>query len=73
MVGRVNSGQLCTVEPTTNLEVGDVVLCKVNGRQYLHLIKATQGDRYQIGNNRGGINGWTNKNNIFGKLVQVED
>lgn len=73
MVGRVNSGQLCTVEPTTNLEVNDIVLCKVNGSQYLHLVKAINGDRYQIGNNHGRINGWTGRNNIFGKLVKVED
>lgn len=73
MVGRVNSGQLCTVEPTTNLAIDDVVLCKVGGSQYLHLIKAIQGDRYQIGNNHGRINGWTSKHNIFGKLVKVED
>ena len=36
---------------------GDVVLCKVNGRHYLHLVKAIQGKRFQIGNNRGRING----------------
>src|SRR5262245_13390557 len=39
MQGKIDSGQLCTVEPvdTTSLQVGDIVLCKVNGRQYLHL------------------------------------
>lgn len=35
MQGRVESGQLCTVEPIEEIKVGDVVLCKVNGRQYL--------------------------------------
>lgn len=60
MSPRIESGQLCTVEPVepTELEVGDIVLCKVNRSQYLHLVKAIQGSRYQIGNNRGGINGW---------------
>ncbi len=35
MAGKVESGQLCTVEPvdTTILEVGDIVLCKVNGNE----------------------------------------
>jgi hypothetical protein len=45
MRGKIESGQLCTVVPALDeLRVGDVVLCKVNGRQYLHLIKAIQGD-----------------------------
>jgi hypothetical protein len=76
MKGKIESGQLCTVEPVSNfaeLEKGDIVLCKVNGSQYLHLIKAIQGTRFQIGNNRGRINGWVGTNAIFGKLVKVED
>ena len=74
MTGKIDSGQLCTVEPVkdTVLEAGDIVLCKVGGSQYLHLIKATQGDRYQIGNNKGHINGWVGRHCIFGKLVKVE-
>lgn len=73
MVGKIESGQLCTVSPVDgDLEVGDVVLCKVAGKQYLHLIKAIQGARYQIGNNKGHINGWVGRNCIFGKLVKVE-
>lgn len=51
MRGKVASGQLCTVEPAP-LVVGDIVRCKVNVREYLHLIKAIQGDRFQIGVNR---------------------
>lgn len=35
------------------------MLCSVHGRQYLHLIKAKRGEQYQIGNNHGRINGWT--------------
>jgi hypothetical protein len=74
MRGKVESGQLCTVVPVSEpLSVGDVVLCKVNGRHYLHLIKAIQGERYQIGNNRGRINGWISRSGIYGKCVRVED
>ena len=58
-------------DPAT-LEVGDIVLCKVNGREYLHLIKAIQGNRFQIGNNRGRINGWISANSVFGKCTGVE-
>ena len=76
MKGKIESGQLCTVEPIadfTELEKGDIVLCKVNGNEYLHLIKALQGARFQIGNNRGRINGWVGTNSIFGRLVKIED
>lgn len=75
MKGKITSGQLVTVEALNDrtLKPGDIVLCKVNGTQYLHLIKAIQGDRYQIGNNVGRINGWTNKNSIFGICVKIED
>lgn len=76
MQGKIESGQLCTVEPIEDyesLEKGDIVLCKVNGSQYLHLIKAINGKRFQIGNNRGRINGWITANQIFGKCVKIED
>ena len=75
MHGKVDSGQLCTVEPVDPiaLQVGDIVLCKVNGREYLHLIKAIQGARFQIGNNRGRVNGWVSAGAIFGRCVRVED
>jgi len=74
MRGKIESGQLCTVEPIDGaLQVGDIVLCKVNGHEYLHLIKAIQGERFQIGNNRGFINGWISRNAIFGKCVRVAD
>lgn len=74
MKGKIESGQLCTVAPVdaSTLEKGDIVLCKVNGSQYLHLVKAIQGDRFQIGNNRGRINGWIGPNCIYGKLIRVE-
>lgn len=74
MTGKIESWQLCTVEPADqeSLKVGDIVLCKVNGKQYLHLIKAIQGKRFQIGNNRGRINGWVGENSIYGKCTRVE-
>jgi hypothetical protein len=51
------------------LVVDDIVLCRVKGNQYLHLVKAIQGERFQIGNNRGGINGWITRRQIYGWLV----
>ena len=74
MSPRIESGQLCTVEPveTALLKVGDIVLCKVSGNEYLHFVKAIQGQRFQIGNNRGGINGWIGPNAVYGRLTKVE-
>lgn len=73
MKGKIESGQLCTVAPVdpATLAVGDIVLCRVRGAEYLHLVKAIQGNRFQIGNNRGYINGWIGASGIFGKLVAV--
>ena len=76
MTGIVGNGQWVTVAPIAaedDIQKGDVVLCKVNGAEYLHLIKAVRAGDYQIGNNRGGINGWTKRANLFGKLVSVAD
>lgn len=68
MSGKIESGQLVTVVPLGDRtpQVGDIVLCRVNGSQYLHLVKAVSGERFQIGNNRGRINGWISRRNIFG-------
>jgi hypothetical protein len=74
MSPKIDSDQLCTVVPVdpAELRVGDIVLCKVNGNEYLHLVKAIQGPRFQIGNNRGRINGWIGASSIFGRLAKVE-
>ncbi|MCA9693149.1 MAG: S24/S26 family peptidase, partial [Myxococcales bacterium] len=80
MRGKINSGDLVTVAPAGDraLAVGDIVLCKVAGSQYLHLIKAIRGApgepdaRYQIGNNRGRINGWVGASSIYGVVTRVE-
>lgn len=75
MTPRIKSGQLCTVEPVKiqDLVPDDVVLCKVRGSEYLHIVKAIQDGRYQIGNNKGYVNGWVGASAIYGKLVRVED
>jgi hypothetical protein len=75
MSGRIESSQLVTVAPVDprTIERGDVVLCKVGGREFLHLVKAVQDGRFQIGNNKGHVNGWTGPNGIYGKVVSVED
>jgi hypothetical protein len=74
MSGKIESGQLCTVVPVdpTTIKTGDIVLCKVRGREYLHIVKAIQGSRFQIGNNRGHINGWIAAGSIFGRCSKIE-
>ncbi len=76
MSGKIESGQLCTLSPDiADLAVGDIVLCKVGGKVYLHLIKAIKQDStrksYLIGNNKGHTNGWTSS--IYGKLIKVSN
>jgi hypothetical protein len=74
MRGRLDDGNLVTVEPCDpeTLQAEDIVLVRVNGRDYLHLIKAVSGERFQIGNNRGRINGWVGRHCIYGKATRIE-
>ena len=74
---KVMSGARVVVEPValTDLAVGDIVLCRVKGNVYLHLVKAIRGSgantSVQIGNNRGKINGWTRT--VYGRAVEIDN
>jgi hypothetical protein len=86
MVPIIKSGQLVTVAPLSHSREpgrGDVVLCHVAGKDYLHKIISAEGiqtagggvflgQRFQIGNNRGYINGWTSREKVYGLVVSVE-
>ncbi len=78
MKGKVNDRDLVTLEPcnSEDLEQEDIVLVRVKGNVYLHLIKAIKQvkdkKRFLIGNNRGGINGWVNANAIYGIATQIK-
>lgn len=84
MYPEIRSGQKVYVDPIwacEPLDKGDIVLCEVQGRQYLHFIKdirVISSDQfplyreYLIGNNRGGTNGWIPINQIYGKLTKIE-
>ncbi len=73
MVPLIYSGQKHELSPVLDwedIEVGDIVYCKVSGRFFTHLVKAKNKDRgLQIGNNRGYINGWTKQ--VYGKVTKV--
>jgi len=74
MVPIVRSRQLVRLEPIGEgpVDVGMVVLAKVHGRFYLHKVVGVRGDRVQIGNNRGFINGWTSRDRVYGVATSVD-
>lgn len=72
MIPLIKSGQEHKLAPAKweDVSVGDIVYCKVNGNFYTHLVKAKDEQRgVQIGNNKGGINGWTKQ--VYGKVTEV--
>jgi len=76
MVPLIYSKQLVTVAPIKESDLlgpGDVVLCKVKGKEYLHKIVSIHGSSVTIGNNKGFINGQTGLDSIYGKLIKVEN
>lgn len=69
----IKSGQehkLAPIKKWEDCEVDDIVYCKVKGNFYTHLVKAKNNDKgLLIGNNKGGVNGWTKQ--IFGKVIEI--
>jgi len=68
----IHSGQeheLTPVKSLDEIQVNDIVFCKVKGNYYTHLVKAKSSLGVLIGNNRGHINGWTKQ--VFGKVTKV--
>ena len=74
MEPKISSRNKVTLVPfdPNNFKRGDIVLARVNGRDYLHLIKGVKKDQVLIGNNKGHLNGWTNIKNVFGIVVKIE-
>lgn len=65
---------LVTIEPVDpdKVHAGDIVHVKVKGRWYTHKVIAVTKDQVLIGNNKGHLNGWTNRRNIAGIVTKVE-
>lgn len=61
------------VTDDVELKKKDIVMCKVKGHYYLHLIHSIKnnGESFLIGNNHGHMNGWVARNKIFGKVVEI--
>ncbi|GIF75478.1 hypothetical protein [Asanoa siamensis] len=76
MVPLIRSRQLVTVAPVeaARVEVGDIVLVRVAGTTYLHLVTAVDhtAGRVRISNNRGRVNGWTNHARVYGICTAVD-
>jgi hypothetical protein len=51
------------------LKAGDAVLCRVGRAEFLHEIKALDGDRFVIANHKGDVNGTVTREKIYGRLV----
>ena len=75
MLPLVKSGQSVLLAPCKidELQVGDIIYCRVHGKDYCHLVKAidkTEG-RVLIGNNKGRVNGWASQ--VYGKVVEKKN
>lgn len=78
MDGRVADGDSVTIESCAagDLVAGDIVLARIQGRRYshlvLHLVIAREENRFLIGNNRGRLDGWVTAEEVFGKVTGVQ-
>lgn len=57
---------------TSKLKKNDIVLVKVKGNIYTHKVLGFRKGQVQIGNNHGGVNGWTNLENVYGIVVAID-
>lgn len=71
MTPLIKSGQNHKLSPVKweDCDINDIVYCKVNGRYYTHLVKGKSERGLLIGNNKGGINGWTKE--VYGRVIEV--
>lgn len=72
MIPLIKSGQKHKLAPIKweDCNEKDIVYCKVKGNFYTHLVKAKSNDKgLLIGNNKGGINGWTRQ--VYGRVIEI--
>ncbi len=75
MTGLINDGDLVTLSPcdACGLNAGDIVLARVEGRRFrhvvLHKVVAIEQDRFLIGSNNR-LDGWVQAEAILGRVVQ---
>ncbi len=73
MRGRIESGQLVTIEPITfeDIQIDDVIFVRWKGNYLLHIAKEISDGRVLIGNNIGKINGWIDGKHVLGKVTAI--
>ncbi|MGW7466952.1 S26 family signal peptidase [Streptomyces xantholiticus] len=76
MVPLIRSRAQVVVAPVdlSRLDLGDIVLARVAGTVYLHLVSSVDlaRKRVQISNNGGHVTGWTSYHRVFGICVAVD-
>lgn len=74
MLPLIKSKQPVTLElvDKEKLAPGDIVYVKVRGNVYTHKVLAVRENEVSIGNNRGGVNGWTNKDNVYAIVTEID-
>ncbi len=78
MTGRINDGNLVTLEPCAAeaLTAGTIVLVRIQGKRFshivLHSILSVEGDRFLIGSHQGRVDGWVDRGDIYGIATKVE-
>ncbi|MGV3612843.1 MAG: hypothetical protein ACO1N0_17915 [Fluviicola sp.] len=75
MRGRIESGQLVTLQTSTyaEVEINDVIFIHWKGNYLIHLVVDKKEEQLLIGNNVGKINGWIPAEAVIAKVIQVED
>lgn len=78
MSGRISDGNRVTLQPccVEDIAVGDVVLVRIQGRRYAHLVLhqvlELEPGRMLIGNNSGSVDGWVGEQDVYGRVIAVE-
>lgn len=76
MVPLVKSGAKVTIKPNLEpltIQKGDIVLVRVSGNDYLHLVSSADKARVQISNNKGRINGWVKREKVYGVAISIDN
>lgn len=61
------------LEPDERPQPGQIALARVRGTWYLHRVRAVDGERVQIANERGHVNGWTHRRNVAGVVSEIDN
>jgi hypothetical protein len=73
MIPLIRSREPVTLEAVdaSKLERGDIVYVKVHGQVFTHKVLSLRQGEAQIGNNRGGVNGWTKLDNVYAIVTEI--